>query len=261
MPATPLPSLFLSHGAPTLALDDSAAGRFLDQLGATLPRPQAVLIASAHFDTPGSVLACADDLPTIHDFNGFAPALHAIRYPARGAASAARRAKGLLDGIGIDATLDTHLGLDHGAWVPLLRMYPDADVPVVALSIDSRRDARWHHALGRALAPLREDGVLVIGSGGFSHNLRELDWRGEHPAPPAWMRGFTDSLRTRLLDGDVEASLDWTHLPDATRNHPTPEHLLPLFVALGSAGERPRSTLLHGSVEMGALALDAFAFE
>ena len=261
MSASPMPSLFVSHGAPSLALDDSPAGRFLDRLGTTLPRPRAVLIASAHFDRAGSVLACADRLDTVHDFNGFAPALQTIRYPARGDATVARRAKDLIDAAGIDAVLDTHVGLDHGAWVPLLRMYPDADVPVVALSIDSRKNARWHHALGRALAPLRTEGVLVIGSGGFSHNLRELDWRGEWPDSPAWMRDFTDALRTRLLGGDVEGALDWPQLPDAQRNHPTPEHLLPLFVALGAAGERPRATRLHGSIDMGALALDAFAFD
>lgn len=256
-----LPSLFLSHGAPSLALDASPAGRFLDALGATMPRPQAILIASAHFDRPGTVLACADPFPTIHDFNGFAPALHALLYPARGEQAIAKRAQALLERAGVTAQLDTRTGLDHGAWVPLLRMYPAADVPVVALSIDSRKEARWHHALGRALAPLRDDGVLVIGSGGFSHNLRELDWRGADATPATWMTGFTDPLRTRLLAGDVAAALDWQRLPQALRNHPSPEHLMPLYVALGAGGEAPRARLLHDSIEFGALALDAFAFD
>jgi 4,5-DOPA dioxygenase extradiol len=260
MPTAPMPSLFLSHGAPTLALDDSPAGRFLDTLAATLPRPRAIVVASAHFDTAGTTLGCAAEFPTLHDFNGFAPALHAVRYPARGDAGTAQRARTLLAGDGIESTLDVRTGLDHGAWVPLLRMYPEAEIPVVALSIDSARDAAWHFSLGRALAPLRDDGVLVIGSGGFSHNLRELDWRGARAGSPEWMRAFTEGLRARLLAGDVAGALDWSSLPDAARNHPSPEHLLPLFVALGSAGDRAEARWLHGSVEMGALALDAFAF-
>jgi len=254
------PSLFVSHGSPMLALEDSPAGRFLDGLGAAIGRPRAILVASAHFEHPGPALTAAAQPPTIHDFRGFPPALYALRYPASGSATLSARAADLLDRAGFAPVRDETRGLDHGAWVPLLRMYRDADVPVVSLSVDPMRDAAWHYRVGRALAPLRAEGVLVIGSGGFSHNLRELDWHGGG-TPADWMTGFTDPLRERLLAGDVDGALDWRQLPQALRNHPSPEHLLPLFVALGAAGEAPAARLLHASVELGSLALDAFAFE
>ncbi|WP_440221793.1 DODA-type extradiol aromatic ring-opening family dioxygenase [Dokdonella sp. MW10] len=257
-----LPSLFLSHGSPMLALDDSPAGRFLDGLGPALPRPRAVLVASAHFEAPGPMLASTPGRhATIHDFRGFPPPLYALQYGAAGDEGLATRAKVLLEQAGFAATRDDTRGLDHGAWVPLRRMYPGIDVPVVALSVDPRRDAAWHWRVGRALAPLRDEGVLVIGSGGFSHNLRELDWRGSGVTPATWMTGFTDPLRTRLLAGDVAGALDWQHLPQALRNHPSPEHLMPLYVALGAGGEAPHARLLHDSIELGSLALDAFAFD
>ncbi|HUD42575.1 MAG TPA: class III extradiol ring-cleavage dioxygenase [Dokdonella sp.] len=260
MTTTPtLPSLFVSHGSPMLALEDSPAGRFLDGLGTAIGRPRAILIASAHFEHPGPALSAAAQPQTIHDFRGFPPALYALRYPAIGSASLCARAADLLAGAGFAPVRDAARGLDHGAWVPLLRMYRDADVPVVSLSVDPMQDAAWHYRAGRALAPLREEGVLVIGSGGFSHNLRELDWHGGMPAD--WMTAFTDPLRARLLAGDVDGVLDWRQLPQALRNHPSPEHLLPLFVALGAAGAEPAARLLHASVELGSLALDAFAFE
>lgn len=258
---TALPSLFLSHGSPMLALEDSPTGRFLDHLSARFPRPRAVLVASAHFMASSPTLTAATQPETVHDFGGFPAPLYEIRYPAPGAPDLALRAAGLLTEAGFDAHQDPEIGIDHGVWVPLRRIYPEADIPVVALSVDPRRNAEWHYRIGRALAPLRAEGVLVVGSGGFSHNLRALAW-GEPSAPEfPWVDAFTGPLREKLLAGDIEDALDWISLPEASRNHPTPEHLFPLYVALGAGGEGTRGQLLHRDVEMGALALDAFAFE
>ena len=157
--------------------------------------------------------------------------------------------------------LDADRPLDHGVWVPLRRMYPASDIPVVALSVNPSKSAEWHYRLGRALAPLRDEGVLVVGSGGFSHNLRALDWQHAQAAAYPWVTAFTDPLRAALLEGDVATALDWTSLPHAAQNHPTTEHLYPLYVALGAGGEGVRGHLLRRDVEMGGLALDAFAFD
>lgn len=255
------PSLFLSHGSPLLAVQDSPTGRFLDRLGGLLPRPRAVLVASAHFVHARPTVTATPAPETIHDFGGFPPPLYGIRYGAAGAPALAADVAERLAAAGFDARIDSHHGLDHGIWVPLRRMYPQADIPVLALSVNPAQTAEWHYRLGRVLAPLRDDGVLVIGSGGFSHNLRALDWQhGDAPAFP-WVEAFADALRGKLLAGDVAGALDWTALPEAQRNHPTTEHLYPLYVALGAGGEGARGRLLHRDVEMGGLALDAFAFE
>jgi 4,5-DOPA dioxygenase extradiol len=259
--SAPLPSLFLSHGSPMLAIEDSPTGRFLDRLGELLPRPRAIVVASAHFIHARPTLTATPAPDTIHDFGGFPEPLYRIRYPANGAPALAHDIAARLTAAGFDAREDDRHGLDHGVWVPLRRMYPASDIPVVALSVNPARSAEWHYRLGLALASLRHEGVLVVGSGGFSHNLRALDW--QHAAAPAfpWVAAFTDPLRAALLEGDTAKALEWTALPYAQQNHPTTEHLYPLYVALGAGGENAKGRLLHRDVEMGGLALDAFAFD
>lgn len=254
-----LPSLFLSHGAPTLALADSAAGRFLDGLAGLLPaRPRAIVVASAHYMAPGPTLGAAPQPPTIHDFGGFPPALYQLRYPAPGAVDLAADVAGRLRAAGLPPQVDPRRGLDHGVWVPLLRAFPEADIPVLPLAVDPTRDASYHHRLGEALAPLRDDGVLLIGSGGFVHNLGDIDWQARDDRRTAWATDFADWMRERLLAGDRPALLDWQRqAPHARHAHPTVEHLMPLFVALGAGGAARE---LHHSTELGSLALDAFAF-
>lgn len=256
-----LPSLFLSHGSPMLAIADSPAGRFLDGLGATLAPPRAIVVASAHFPA-STVQVGADPHPgTVHDFGGFAPELHRIEYPAPGDPALARDIVEALGQAGIAASLVQGHGLDHGVWVPLRRIFPRAQIPVVPISVNPRGDAAGHFAVGRALAGLRDAGVLVIGSGGFVHNLGDLDWQDSQAELAPWAAQFADWMRQGLLDGDWSDLLAWQdRAPHARRAHPTPEHLLPLFVAMGAAGERPQVELLHRSHEMGSLALDAFAF-
>lgn len=261
MPPSPLPALFLSHGSPMLAIEASPAGHFLDGLGATIARPHAIVVASAHFVTDRPMLGGNPRPHTVHDFGGFPESLNAIRYPAPGHPALATKLSEQIAAAGFPVKIREGHGLDHGVWVPLRRMYPSADMPVVPLSIQPNADAVAHYRLGRALAGLREQGVLVIGSGGFVHNLGELAW-GQIDAPmPDWAREFRDWMRDRILAGDLHALLDWERLaPHARHAHPTTEHLMPLFVALGAAGDGGEARHLHDSHKYGSLALDAFAF-
>lgn len=261
MNTTSLPSLFLSHGSPMMALEDSPTARFLDQLGTSLPKPRAVVVASAHFMARSPTLTSNLAPETIHDFGGFPKPLYELQYPARGAPELAQEIATHLVAAGFEAEVDEHTGIDHGTWVPLRRMYPQADVPVVALSVNPAQSAAWHYRLGLALAPLRAQGVLVIGSGGYSHNLRELDWRNADAPIYPWVEVFTEAMSQKLLACDLQGALDWTALPEARRNHPTTEHLYPLYIALGAGGEAARATRLHHAVQMGGMAMDAFAFD
>lgn len=260
MDTFPLPSLFLSHGSPMMALEDSPTARFLDHLGASLPSPHAIVVASAHFMADLPTVTATPHPATIHDFGGFPRPLYEVEYPANGAPALAADIASLLAGAGFQPRIDDRLGIDHGTWVPLRHMYPQAEIPVVALSVNPAQTAEWHYRLGLALSPLREEGVLLVGSGGFSHNLRELDWRhADAPAYP-WVQAFTEAMRAKLLAGDVPGVLDWQSLPEARRNHPTTEHLYPLHFALGAGGEHAKATQLHQAVQMGGMAMDAFAF-
>lgn len=246
-----MPALFVSHGAPTLPLEDSPTRFFLEGLAATLPRPTAILAVSAHWDSPRPQVGGAVRPETIHDFYGFPPALYAMRYDAPGAPALARRVADLTG-----AAIDPDHGLDHGAWVPLRLIYPAADIPVTQLSIQADQPPAYHWALGQALRPLREDGVLILASGSITHNLRE--WRGpaRDGATPAWVSEFSDWVAEKAEAGDREALLDYRRLaPHAQRSHPTDEHFLPLFVALG-AGDR--SERIHASISHGVLAMDAY---
>ena len=257
-----LPTLFISHGSPMHALDAGAAGATWRRLGAQLPRPQAILIASAHWETTRPLLTGAPRPATIHDFSGFPEPLYQIRYPAPGAPELARRAQALLAAAGLEATLDPERGLDHGAWSPLLHMYPAADIPVVQVSIQPALGAAHHLALGRALAPLAEEGVLVIGSGHMTHNLRE--WmRGEFATAPAtYVQEFRDWVDARIRARDFDALTAYrAKAPHAGRAHPTEEHFLPLFVALGAAAASAQAERLLDTIEGGVLAMDAYLFQ
>ena len=252
-----LPSYFVSHGSPTLALDPGATGAFWDELGRKLPRPDAVLCISAHWMTTVPAVSLAARPETIHDFYGFPPPLYEIRYPAPGAPALAERAAALLAAAGIETARDPERGLDHGAWVPLRSMYANADLPVTQLAIQPRSDAAWHHRLGEALAPLRREGVLVLASGGAVHNLRAVDWRGG--TTPGWAREFDDWLAAALAAGDSETLIDWERsAPHARQAHPTEDHFLPLFVALGAAGQGARGTRIHAGFTLGSLSMAAF---
>jgi 4,5-DOPA dioxygenase extradiol len=259
---TPLPTLFVSHGSPMLAIQDSPARRFLQRLGKSLPRPQAIVVVSAHWESSGGpAVSLADKLETIHDFGGFPPALFAIQYPASGSPDIARKVAQQLEQAGYPVKLSSQRGLDHGAWVPLMLMYPNADIPVFQVSVLRSAGAAEHERLGQALARLRNDGVLVIGSGSLTHNLYEFRGQALDSPVPAWVSDFGNWMKTTLQRGHRDALLDYRRqAPHAERNHPTEEHLMPLFVAMGAAGSGATASQLHSSYEYGILAMDVYSF-
>lgn len=254
---SPLPSLFISHGAPTLAIDGGPTHQFLTGWSAGLPRPEAILVLSAHWDTAAPRASVATQPQTIHDFGGFPEALYRLHYPAPGAPAVAEAAVSRLAAAGLDAAPHPDRGLDHGAWVPLMLMLPEADVPVAQVSIQSRRGPAHAWAVGEALAPLRDAGVLIIGSGAITHNLREWWQRPDDAAEETWAGAFADWIAAAVEAGDRDALLDYrARAPHAARNHPTEEHLLPLFSALAAAGGRGRR--VHRAMENGVLSMDCY---
>jgi 4,5-DOPA dioxygenase extradiol len=249
-----LPAVFVSHGAPTLPFDDVPARDFLRGLGKTIGRPKAIVAVSAHWDTDAPETSAPPINDTIHDFRGFPRPLYDLKYPAPSDSLLAREIGGLMNGLG--ARIDAHRGLDHGAWVPLMLMYPKADIPVVQLSVQSGRGAGHHIALGKKLAPLRGDDVLVLGSGGFVHNLGQIAPPGS--PEPQWSKDFAAWMDDKLIMRDDEALADYrARAPHAAQAHPTDEHLMPLLVAYG-AGEKAER--LHSSATFGALRMDAYSF-
>lgn len=261
-----MPTLFLSHGAPDTAVADTQAAAFLRRLAADLPVPRAILVASAHFERDGRVGVTSDAAPeTIHDFGNFDPRLFQMRYPAPGDPELAQRIVALLAEAGFVVEAVAGRGFDHGTWVPLLLAYPGADIPVVQVSVDPTRGAAYHLDLGAALSDLRDEGVLVIGSGSFTHNLPEAFDRIRQgirtDATPDWVAQFVDWMGDRLVAGDRAALADYRRqAPFAEKNHPTDEHLMPLHVALGAAGLGATGEWLHASRDFGVLSMDAFAF-
>ncbi len=256
-----LPTLFLSHGSPMNAVQETASSRTWAAFARALGKPRAVLVASAHWETSLPMLTGSPKPETIHDFGGFPDELYEIQYPAPGAPELASEAVALLKEAGIAAGVNGCRGLDHGAWVPLSWMYPDARVPVVQLSLQPGLGATRHVELGRALAPLAADGVLIIGSGHATHNLR--DWmanpRRQEPLPYA--QAFADWLHDRLVARDTATLVRYRDLaPDAARAHPSEEHFLPLLVAWGAAGDDAAVERSSAGFEAGALANDSYLF-
>jgi 4,5-DOPA dioxygenase extradiol len=257
-----LPTVYVSHGAPTLALDPGHTGPALAALGRKLPRPEAILMVSAHWETARPAASVATRPETIHDFGGFPDELYRMTYPAPGAPGVARQAKALLDAAGIGADLDPRRGLDHGAWVPLRFLYPAADVPVTQLSVQPPLGPPHHYRVGEALRALREAGVLIIGSGSLTHNLYELRMSAATPAAEPYALAFQQWVYQAINANDIAALLDYRRMaPQAVRAHPTDEHFLPLFVALGAAGSPVSARRVNDEITFGALAMDAYLFE
>ena len=258
---SPLPSVFVSHGSPMLAIEDGPAHRFLGSFGTIICRPKAILVASAHWMTAEPTLSLAESPETIHDFGRFADELFALSYNAPGTPEIAREAGRLLAAAGISARTHPHRGLDHGAWVPLRLMYPDAGIPVAQISIQPAAGPRHHYRVGRALQPLRDEGVLILGSGGISHNLEVFFANLAETRTPDWIEAFATWILDALTEGRIEDLLEYRRrAPFAVENHPTDEHLLPLFVALGAGGDEVAAQQLHSSFASGTLAMDAYAF-
>lgn len=259
--AAPLPTLFLSHGSPMHAIEPGAVREVWEGIARALPRPQAVLIASAHWETSVPAVTAAARPETIHDFYGFPKPLYAIQYPAPGSPELAAKAVALLDKAQLKAATDPLRGLDHGAWSPLLYMYPKADVPVVQVAVQTELGPRHHLALGRALAPLAAEGVLIIGSGHLTHNLRDRTGNGNAGGVAPYAKAFQAWVKERIDRRALEELADYRRLsPEGVRAHPTDEHFLPLFVALGAARQDYKPVRLYDGIEMGALAMDAYRF-
>jgi 4,5-DOPA dioxygenase extradiol len=254
-----LPSLFLSHGSPMTPLTDIPAKHFLEGVGASMERPRAILVASAHWETERPEVNAVAVNETIHDFYGFPRPLYELTYPAPGDKALAEHIMALLTEAGLPGTLDTERGLDHGAWVPLLLAYPKADIPVLELSVQTHLGPAHHLALGRAIAALRGEGVLVIGSGSWTHDLRRFRGAALDTPDTADVVAFSEWMNQALLEGRVEDLLRYRTLaPYGAEQHPTEEHLLPLFVAMGAGGAKAER--IHASGTYGFLRMDAYAF-
>jgi 4,5-DOPA dioxygenase extradiol len=256
-----LPTLFISHGAPTFAIEPGIAGRELEHLVQHLPRPRAILIASPHWMTPTLSLTGHPEPETIHDFGGFDKALYAIQYPAPGAPAIATRAAELLTTAGFAPRVDANRGRDHGAWVPMLHMYPAADIPVIQISMQPNGSPEHYFHLGRALAPLRSEGVLIIGSGSLTHNLYEFG--STQGKTLAYVTAFAEWIAAAVRRMDSAALFDYRRqAPHAEHAHPTDEHLMPLMFAMGAAGAHASvQRLAADDVRYGMLAMDIYRFD
>lgn len=245
-----------------LAIEPAPARDFLKALPDLLPdRPAAILVVSAHWERTSPALGAPERPSVIHDFHGFPAELYRLDYPAPTSASLARRAADLLAGAGLAADIDASRGRDHGVWIPLMLVWPDAQLPVVQLSVQTNLGARHHFRLGRALSPLRAEGVLILGSGSFTHDLSSFRLsEGRLDATEQnWVHAFAEWMKAALCEGRTDDLLEYRRrAPFAARNHPTEEHLLPLYVALGAGSDTIRQ--LHQSTTYGILRMDAYAF-
>ena len=256
---TPAPVLFISHGAPTFAIEPGKLGPLLQTLGTRLTGVRAVLVVSPHWQSRDVQVMATGQPETVHDFGGFPARLYELRYPAVGAPQFAAQAAALLQQAGFATHIDAQRGLDHGAWVPLLHLLPQAQLPVFQVSLPFSLTTAQAVALGRALAPLREQGVMIVGSGSMTHNLGEF-----HPAATqaaAYALEFSVWVRTAVLAHALNALVRYrSEAPHAVRAHPTEEHFLPLLVAMGATHEDDGVQWLDGGIEYGMLSMDSFVW-
>jgi 4,5-DOPA dioxygenase extradiol len=256
-----MPVLFVGHGSPMNAIEDNRWSRGFAALGEGLARPQAILAVSAHWYVDGTWLTSASHPRTIHDFGGFPAALYEIDYPAPGAPELAERVRGLIGPV--RASLTDTWGIDHGTWSVLRWMFPDADVPVVQLSIDRRLSARGHFELGQSIASLRDSGILILASGNVTHNLKDAFRRRGlgHDDSPDWARGFDGRVAQVLRERDTEALLAlWPEHADSLRAHPTPDHWFPMLYAYGATDRRDAASFPVEGFDFGSLSMRSVVF-
>lgn len=254
-----LPSLFVSHGAPTLALTPGKACLALEKLGRILPSPAAILVISAHWETPDPCVSIADHPEILYDFRNFPPELYTLRYPAPGAPAVAHQVLELLNQAGWREGYTLERGLDHGAWIPLRFLFPRADIPVLQLSLQNGRTPSYHYRLGQTLSPLRDRGILILGSGCLTHNLSEVV--PGHTSPASYVDEFRQWIVRRLRKAAIkDLELYRVLAPHAERAHPDEKHLLPLFVTLGAANGESDFVHIDNGTDDHVLAMDAFVF-
>jgi 4,5-DOPA dioxygenase extradiol len=256
-----LPTIFLSHGSPMTAVEKSPARSFWAKLGAAMRVARAVLCVSAHWETWGPEVTSGSEYETIHDFYGFPPELYRLQYGARGMPELAEEVAGLVERAGLSCRLDPRRGLDHGVWVPLRSMFPEAGIPVVQLSIQSHLDPASHLALGSALQGLRHDGILVLGSGGAVHPLGYAGRRRMDSLIDDWASAFERWLTGVLAEGDRDSLVRYRALaPYPERAHPRPDHFMPLLVAMAAAGPAAKGRPTHQSWARGDMSMAVFEF-
>lgn len=258
-----LPTLFVPHGAPTFALRPGAAGAALVALAQQLKRPKAIIVVSPHWETREPTVGSATDLETIYDFSGFPDELYTLKYPAHGDSQLAQRIAQRLQDAGYAARIDTHRGLDHGAWVPLRMMYPAADIPVIPLSIKPYAGAAYHYALGQALVPLADEGFLIIGTGSITHNLRDYMICVHNNLPtPDYVPRFANWIDEQLKSENINGLIDYRNTAaDAAQAHPTEDHFMPFFVALGASGPQAKAKRFFAGVDDLVIAMDGYRFD
>ena len=257
---TPLPPLFVSHGAPLFAVDAGTTGPALRAWAAAHRKPAAIVVMSPHWMARTPLVMGTPAPQTWHDFGGFPPELYQLQYPAPGQPALAQEIVQRLQAAGIEAGLDSRRPFDHGTWVPLMHLYPEADVPVVQVALPAHWGPAQVYELGRALRGLREDGVLFMGTGSMTHNLGEFFGGGHEPAP--YVIAFSRWVEDKVSQGDLKSLLNYRELaPHAARAHPTDDHFLPLFFTLGTAGDDARPDYISREVMYGMLAMDAFALQ
>lgn len=256
------PVLFVPHGSPMFALHPGAAGAAMSQVASHMGTPRAIVVVSPHWETALPTVGTASQMATLHDFGGFDPRLYEIQYPATGCPEAAQQVVSALQAAGLPTATDAARGLDHGAWVPLRQMFPDAEIPVIPLSLQHHGGPAHAYRVGQALAPLTQQGFLVVGSGNVTHNLR--DWqlsRLTGQATPAYVHEFADWVHAQMRAQHVDALLNYRQTQAAgVRAHPRDEHLLPLFTALGAAGNDAQPEAFYRGIDDHVIAMDGYAF-
>jgi 4,5-DOPA dioxygenase extradiol len=258
-----VPSLFVAHGSPLLAIENNEYTRFLGQFAGTLPRPRAVVLFSAHWESSVQQVSEVDSYGTIYDFVGFPRALYQLEYPAKGDRKVAQQVEALLTHHGVPFAVETRRGLDHGAWVVLRLLYPNADIPVVAMSVNPQLSTKEQYHIGKCLSLLRANDVLIIGSGGTVHNLRAVRMQEDEGQPDEWALAFDQWLERHLIGWDLDSLFNYDRLAPTARLAVPPygnEHLVPIFYAMGAADDVRKATLLHRSYRYGNLSHSVWQF-
>lgn len=257
-----IPSIFIAHGAPLLAIEDNEYTHFLEKLGRTLPRPKAIVLFSAHWVSPVQEISNVDEYSTIYDFGGFPEALYRIQYPAKGSEHLSKEIEELFSKHGITYKVDTNRGLDHGAWVVLRMLYPEADIPVISMSVSPNLSPKEQYKVGQSLSLLRGEDVLIIGSGGTVHNLRAVKFV-ENGQVDDWALEFDEWLAQHIKNWDVDNLFNYNTLAPTSKLAVPPygnEHFIPLFYAMGAADNQQKATLLHQSYRYGNLSHSVWQF-
>jgi 4,5-DOPA dioxygenase extradiol len=256
---TKAPVLFISHGAPTFAIEPGLLGSMLQALGKQLPALKAVLVVSPHWQTRDVRVMSTPRPETVHDFGGFPSSLYALQYPATGQPELANEAARLLRAADLTTELDEGRGLDHGAWVPLMHLLPEAKLPVFQVSMPVNLTTRQAVTMGQALAPLRDQGVLIVASGSMTHNL--YDYRQSGAQPASYAREFTTWVQTAVLAKGINQLVDYrAEAPHAQRAHPSEEHFLPLLIAMGASTAADQVSVLAGGISNGALSMESYVW-